>query len=250
MSSPALFVLGLLVGTLGTLIGAGGGFMLAPILLFLYPHDSPAVLTAISLTVVCANATTGSIAYARMKRIDYRAGLVFALAGLPGAVLGARLSQDLDHRRFDVILGIVLLVGAFVLLLRPSTEEGQVHWTRGRAVFGALLSCAVAFVASLVGVGGGVLHVPLLVRVLDFPPHVATATSHFVLAILSLAAVLEHLRAGSLGPALGRTVPLALGVIAGAPLGARLSTNISGKWILRGLALGMALLGLRLVLVR
>ena len=246
----SLVLLGLLVGSLGTLIGAGGGFMLAPILLFLYPHDSPAVLTAISLTVVCANATTGSIAYARMKRIDYRAGLVFALAGLPGAVLGAWLSQGLDHRRFDLILGVVLLLGAFVLLTGQTSDAHEVHWTRGRAVLGAVLSALVAFVSSLVGVGGGVLHVPLLVRVLDFPPHVATATSHFVLAILSLAAVLEHLRAGSLGPALGRTVPLAIGVIAGAPIGAKLSSKISGKWILRGLALGMALLGLRLLLLR
>ena len=247
MSPVGLVFLGLAIGALGTLIGAGGGFMLAPILLLLYPHESPAVLTAISLTVVCANATTGSIAYARMKRIDYRAGLVFALAGLPGAVLGASLSQGLDHRRFDVILGIVLIVGAFVLLVGRSDEGGEVHWTFRRALLGAVLSALVAFVASLVGVGGGVLHVPLLVRVLDFPAHVATATSHFVLAILSLAAVLEHARAGTLAPALDRIVPLGIGVIAGAPLGARLSSRISGKWILRGLALGMAALGLRLV---
>ena len=55
-------LLGVAVGALGTLIGAGGGFLLIPILLFLRPGDSAAVLTGISLLVVCANATAGSIA--------------------------------------------------------------------------------------------------------------------------------------------------------------------------------------------
>jgi len=61
-----LLPLGFAVGAFGTVIGAGGGFLLAPILLMLYPEASPETITSISLAAVCANATSGSVAYARM----------------------------------------------------------------------------------------------------------------------------------------------------------------------------------------
>ncbi len=73
----------------GTLIGAGGGFVLMPMLLLLHPDESPAKLTAISLAVVFFNALSGSVSYAMMRRIDYKSGLMFAAATIPGAIIGA-----------------------------------------------------------------------------------------------------------------------------------------------------------------
>ena len=64
-----LTLLGFVIGTYGTLIGAGGGFVLVPILLMLYPNESPEIITSISLAVVFFNAMSGSLAYSRMKRI-------------------------------------------------------------------------------------------------------------------------------------------------------------------------------------
>ena len=84
-----LCLLGFAVGVFGTLVGAGGGFILTPVLLLIYPQSTPALITAISLIVVFFNAGSGSLAYARQKRIDYRSGVVFALCTLPGSVLGA-----------------------------------------------------------------------------------------------------------------------------------------------------------------
>jgi uncharacterized membrane protein YfcA len=76
---------------------------------------------------------------------------------------------------------------------------------------------------------------------------VATATSHFVLAILSLTGVLVHLADGSLKAGLDRALPLSLGVLLGAPLGARASSRVQPILILRGLAIALALVGLRLL---
>ena len=78
-------VLGFAVGAFGTLIGVGGGWLLAPILVFLHPYEPAISLTAISLAVVCVNAASGSFAYARMGRVDFRAALAFSAAGLPGS---------------------------------------------------------------------------------------------------------------------------------------------------------------------
>jgi uncharacterized protein len=86
---PLFVLLGLGVGAYGTLIGAGGGFLLVPILIWLYPSARPELLASVSLAVVFFNAFSGSIAYGRLRRIDYRTGLIFPAAALPGAVLGA-----------------------------------------------------------------------------------------------------------------------------------------------------------------
>ena len=84
-----LVLLGPVIGAYGTLIGAGGGFVLVPILLLLYPSESPAKITAVSLAVVFANTPSGSLTYYRMRRVDYRSGALLALGTLPGAVIGA-----------------------------------------------------------------------------------------------------------------------------------------------------------------
>src|SRR5690554_3005168 len=73
---PGLVLVGLGVGVYGTIIGAGGGFLLVPLLLYLYPDLPPESVTALSLGVVFFNALSGTQAYARQRRIDYEAGLI------------------------------------------------------------------------------------------------------------------------------------------------------------------------------
>jgi hypothetical protein len=104
-TAALLVVIGLAVGALATLIGSGGGFILKPILLLMYPHDSAKTLRAISLAAVFFNATSGTGAYARQRRIDYRSGTVFALATLPGAIGGALVISVVSRTVFDEIMG-------------------------------------------------------------------------------------------------------------------------------------------------
>src|SRR5512143_28892 len=105
-----LGLIGLVVGAYGTLIGAGGGFVLMPILLLLYPNESPELLTAISLAVVFFNASSGTAAYARMKRVDYKSGIVFAIATIPGAILGAISTSYINRNLFNIVFGIIMMI--------------------------------------------------------------------------------------------------------------------------------------------
>lgn len=260
---PLAVALGAVVGMFGTLIGAGGGFLLLPVLVLAAPHSPPAVLAAVSLVVVFVNATAGSVAYARMRRIDVRSGLAFALAGIPGSIVGAAATRWLDRRMFDLTLGALLLLAAAVLLMRPApppastvptrtlTEsDGTVHRYRPKLGLGVFVSVAVGFLSSLMGIGGGILHVPLMVFALGFPVHVATATSHFVLACVALAGTATHAADGTLAAGASLALPLAAGALLGAPLGARFSNRIEGPWILRGLAIALTAVALRLLLAR
>jgi uncharacterized protein len=94
------------------------------------------------------------------------------------------------------------------------------------------------------------VHVPLLVSVLGFPTHVATATSHFVLAFMALTAVLTHVFQGTFshGAGLGRAAAISAGIVAGAQLGAYLSQRLSSTLIHRLLAFGLLALSVRLIL--
>jgi uncharacterized membrane protein YfcA len=268
--APLLLIpLGFVIGAFGTLIGAGGGFVLVPVLLFLYPDEQPATITSISLAVVFVNALSGSWAYARQRRIDYRTGVAFALATFPGAVLGALVVGSLSRGAFDVLFGAVLVALAGFVVLRTGGRTSQIASRRpgmttrvlvdANGVLyeysffqwqGLAISAGVGFLSSLLGIGGGIIHVPALVEFLNFPVHIATATSHFVLAAMALEGTAVHLATGELGPGagLGQALLLAVGVVPGAQLGARLSHHVKGGLIIRLLGVALFVVGLRLVL--
>jgi uncharacterized protein len=244
--------IGFLVGAYGTLVGAGGGSVLVPTLLFLLPNQSPASVTAISLAVVFFNAYSGSVAYMRMGRIDYRAGMMFTLASLPGAIVGVLLVHELPRALFDPLFGTILLAIGGMLVVSPlgsQSDDGSVSSTvPARAdLIGSVGSAYIAVLSSLLGIGGGIIHVPFLIRVLRMPPHTATATSHFVLTFMALTATVTHIVFGEFGSELLQTMSLAIGVMMGAPIGATLSTKLRGSLIVRLLALALCLVGARLL---
>jgi len=257
MIAPELLILiGLLVGTLGTLVGAGGGFIMIPVFLFLYPDIEPEKLTALSLIVIFFNALSGSFAYGRKKRIDYRSGLLFAIASVPGALLGATVIQGFDRHRFDPFFGFVIVLLATYLIVRSFRKNEsnsafdlshRFQLPREKLPLGILLSMGVGFISSLLGIGGGIVHVPLLVQVLGYPVHIATATSHYVMIFMTGAGSITHLINGDLAGRETEILCLAPGVIVGAQVGAKLSERVNGKWIIRILALALGIVGLRLL---
>lgn len=262
-----LALLGALVGVFGTLVGAGGGFVLTPVLLVLYPTASPTTITSISLVVVFFNALSGSIAYARQRRIDYRSGIAFAAATLPGSVLGVFVVAFSPRRLFDALMAVLLAALSVGLItarkdreapLRPqpgtprtiTDRQGQTYRYNVPIRRGVLYSLGVGFVSSFLGIGGGVIHVPLLVRTLGFPTHVATATSHFVLANMAAVGSVTHILTGGFagGVGLHRAVALSFGVVGGAQIGAWISQRIHQDVIQRLLAVALAALSVRLLI--
>ncbi len=246
-----LVTLGLLVGAYGTLIGVGGALVLVPALLFLYPDAAPLTLTAISLAVVLLNALGATFAYARQKRIDYRNGLIFAAGTIPGVILGIVTLGYVSRPTFALIFGLVMVAIAAVLSLRAepvSAIQGVDGSYRCNRPLGFGLSIGAGYLAGLLGIGGGIIHVPVMVYIMCFPTHIATATSSFILIFTAAAGGLFHLSQGSYGPDLGIVVWLAIGIIAGSQIGARLSKRLNGRVLIRLLALALVVTGLRLVL--
>jgi uncharacterized protein len=262
-----LLPFGFLIGGLGTLIGVGGGFIMMPVLLLVYPQASPETITSISLAVIFFNALSGSWAYSKMKRIDYKSGLVFAAATIPGAILGALTSNYIPRRLFNLFFGLLMIVAAVYMFMRRTArakgdvekgehittrtlveKNGTVHTYSFNARIGIVLSVFVGYLSSMLGIGGGIIHVPALIRLLNFPVHIATATSHFILVIMALTGTVVHIATGSFSQGgISQTILLAIGVLIGAQAGARLSQHVRGIWIIRGLAIALAFVGIRIL---
>jgi uncharacterized membrane protein YfcA len=254
------------IGIVGTLIGAGGGFLIVPLLVLLEPSWSTDQITAFSLAVVTANATMGAISYWWQGRVDPFAFPLYTLAAIPGSILGAFATEYVSRALFDPIFGgVLILIGVWLFVQPGRSEDGSntgsfvrvlVDRSGHRYVWsfepwiGFVGSTLVGFFSSVLGIGGGIIHVPLLATVLGFPAHVATATSHAVLAVTAGIATIVHVARGDYRSTWPLVLAAAAGAIAGAPIGARLSQFVPGAAILRVLATALAFVGIRLVFAR
>lgn len=243
-----LFLLGIAVGIIGTLLGVGGGFILVPIFLLIL-HYSPQHAIGTSLAVVFFNAVSGTTAYIRQHKIFYHAGVRFAVATIPGAFVGSYLASYFTNRTFHIAFGILLVVIAIIMYIRTRQKQAEKPFDKDIFVYnvplGVTLSFFVGFLSSILGIGGGIIHVPAMVYLLGFPTHIATATSQFVLGISALVGVSSHLLLGNV-----LTVPaltIGLGAVVGAQLGARLSLKVKSRPILIMFSLVMMFVGIRLI---
>ncbi|MEO8962059.1 MAG: sulfite exporter TauE/SafE family protein [Ginsengibacter sp.] len=267
-----LITLGFLIGTLGTLIGAGGGFILVPVLIIMRPDFSPETITAISMVIVACNAISGSVAYMYAKKVDYKAGIIFAICTIPGSILGVLTTKLIPRGVFDVVFGILMLGLAVLLLINGGKEHsnkkpvtaGPRGWITQRLTdrwgehyeyaynlrLGMLISVFVGYFSPLLGIGGGIIHVPAMTEWLLFPVHIATATSHFILAVMATVSVLVHLFQGNYdNPLITKMViGLAAGVIPGAQVGAYLSRRINEKVIIKALAISIGIVGIKILI--
>jgi len=253
--------IGLFAGTFGTMIGIGGGVIFVPAFL-LFLHLSPQQAVGTSLCAVFFNALSGSISYLRQKRVDIRAGWKFALATLPGAWLGAWLSRYFTSQILELVFALLLTAMAIFIFLRVEPHQkgkdeqrntrtlvdfrSEVFSYRPKEGTGIIISFFIGIISSLLGIGGGIIHVPTLIFLIGFPVHIATATSHFVLAISAFFGSVSHFFLGNILIVPAMVVSAA--AIPGAQLGAVLSRRAKNRLITRLLATALLLVGLRMLL--
>lgn len=247
-------LLGHAVGAFGTMIGAGGGFILVPILMALHPAFSSEQITAVSLLCVAINASSGSLSYLMQKKVHLKAAFIFIMAGLPGVWLGTTLTRAIPRERFQGIFGVSLVLISLFLLWRSSrtqhklSEEHQFSITNKQYFLGGLISIFVGVLASFLGIGGGIIHVPLLIHWIKFPVHLATGTSHLILAVTAIAAVATHYFHSDYPQDVFFMWPLGIGMLVGAQIGAKYSSKLKGAFILKALYFAVLLVGVRLII--
>ncbi|MCH8109881.1 MAG: sulfite exporter TauE/SafE family protein [Chloroflexi bacterium] len=264
-----LILLGFGTGVYGVLVGAGGGFILGPILLIFFGMDKENV-AGTTLALVAVNSISGSIPYLRMGLIDKRSGLLFVIAAIPGTIYGVFALSAINAGAFRILFGGLLLALAAFLMVRPqvtrriyqdtkastiglvqtrriNASNGQSYEYRVNEGWMTLFNLPLGFISSFFGVGGGFLRTPILVYGFNFPVQVAVATSIFTLAFITTIGAVTHALMGHVDwfPTF---VWAGIGLVAGGQVGARLAGKLKGVWILRLLMVIVLVLGIRLVI--
>ncbi|MCC6236004.1 MAG: sulfite exporter TauE/SafE family protein [Dehalococcoidia bacterium] len=260
LEASLLLLVGFLVGAYAAAIGAGGGFLITPLLLLRYPSALPVEVTAASLTVVAISAGVSSALGAIGKRIDYGVTALLAVSTVPTALLGAALTDLVPRTLFALGIAVLLLALAVYLTLRPRalfvtpvrrgwrrefTERGDTYVYTvpvARAVLGA---AGAAFVSALSGIGGGPFHVPVATRIARIPHRLAVPSVQVTILTLSVVVVAFHLVAGHAGPPMADVPWLGVGAVLGNPVGQWVGRRLGEGPLTRALAAGLVLISLR-----
>lgn len=263
-------LLGVGSGAYGVLVGAGGGFILSPMLLLLFDSDEPEMVAGTVLAAIAINSVLVALRYIRMKVVDYRSALLFAGAAAPGAVVGAFGVGAVAPEVFRTLFGALLILLAMQLAFRPNivrilrigqsrrrismpvskrhiiTATGQEYRYEFNETLATSFNVVLGFISSFFGIGGGFLRTPILVLAFGFPVRIAAASSVFALAIYGAAGALAHGYLGhiELFPTL---LFVGVGLAVGGQIGAMLSGRIGGIWIMRMLLVVVLVLGIRLI---
>lgn len=256
-----LVAIGWVVGVYSTALGAGGAFLLTPLLLIRYPDTPPEYIATAGLAIVAVSSGLNALQSLRTGRLDPRVvGLLTAVV-VPSAAAGAAMTAFIPRREFALAFSALLLAtAAFVLWPQPqriatSPPRGWRRLVQDRRgdryiytfppVRSAIIAAGAGFLSSMAGIGGGPLYTPLEIRVMRMPVAIAVPTAHVVITALALSGLTLHLASGHVGAPLLDAPWLAAGMLAGNPLGQRLHRRLNNVVAIRLLAAGMLVVAAR-----
>jgi uncharacterized membrane protein YfcA len=256
-------VAGFFIGIVASMTGVGGGIFIVPLLTGLFGFI-PQHAVGTSLMTIIFTAAAAAYSYAKQKRIFYRTGLLLTITTVPGAYAGAYLTTVVSPSLLGLIFGAFLFVMSLRMIIQgsqndgdpgggnppgavmdgerrpehpvarilpPRTSDAELVGSRKKIALGLSLSFFAGLASGFLGIGGGVLGVPIMTLVMGVPMHYATATSMFTMIWTSLAGVAKHALAHHVH--VQKAALLALGTIFGAQLGASLSRRVSGTSLRR-----------------
>ncbi|MEM2114167.1 MAG: sulfite exporter TauE/SafE family protein [Candidatus Caldarchaeum sp.] len=227
LSSALLVVLAFFASVVGALVGAGGGFVFTPILILMGYPPKEAVST--SLVMVLFNSLSASISHYRIGRLNVGKTLLLGVGTLPGTIAGYFILSSLNLIMFRLFFSLFILIVSTYLLLKTilsEEEHDKASSDKPDLIKAYLLAPVVGMLASLFGIGGGVLMVPTLIY-LAVPTHTATAMSMFVNMFSSSFALLSL--SSNNPPALTTLVLMAFSGVAGGQVGVIVNRRLSGR---------------------
>lgn len=230
LAAPLAILIGWSLGALG-----GGGSILALPALVYGAGQEPRAASATSLILVAISAAIALVPHARAGRVQRRAGLVFATAGAPLALLGGRLTHELDPDLLLVLFAPVMAAAAFAMLSSraPARERDRARRLPGCAAV-AIVGAFVGLLTGMFGVGGGFIIVPALVLALDVAMPLAIGTSLLVILVNALVALTTRLHADTVEWPV--VIPFVLAALVGVAIGTRTSARLAPDRLRRGFA--------------
>jgi len=217
---------------IGSMLGIGGGFLIVPALVLLgLPIQEAA---ALSLIAIAATSTSSSIIYLPKGMVNLKAAIILELFTVGGAIIGPRIALALRGEILQVLFGFILLYVSY-RMLRGGKRVGEGAFARRRN----LLSWAIAFIGSflagvmagMLGIGGGIIKVPILHLLLGMSMKISVATSHFMIMFTAITSSIVYLLSGLFNGEMA--VAGAVGAIVGSQIGGRIALRIKAEHLRR-----------------
>jgi uncharacterized protein len=272
MTVAALLTLALVgfgVGFLAGLVGIGGGVLIVPFLYFFYANSGwsgvifpeamhATVAHATSLFIIVPTALVGTLTYARAGLVAWRAVLPIAIFSALSAASGALLAARVPQQMLKLGFGVFLLFTAVQLVRKRAVKEDAAPGPRVTLPLAAATGVLVGVLSALLGVGGGLVAIPLLLYVVRIDVEQVAATSLAIVVVAATAGTITYMSSGtgaadlpdgSLGFVhVAAALPMLPGAMLAARWGAKLNQRLDARRLRVTFALLFTLLGARLFL--
>lgn len=262
-----LLIGGLLAGTIGSLVGLGGGIIIVPLLLALGEISlleiSPQIAVGTSMITVVFTGLASTLAYMKLKRVDYQSSFYLFIGSGPGGIAGSWINRYVNNDSFSLYFGIFIIFIAIILTLKNKREpvikfnktgiQRTFTTTDGKTYTYVLnlqtaipITFIVGFISGIFGVGGGSLLVPALILLFSFPSHIAIPTSMLIVFLSSIVSTITHISLGNVNWLFA--LILIPGAWFGGKLGAYINSKLSSNMVIKILRLVLVVIGIRMIL--
>lgn len=191
LNEALIFSITLVAGSLGSTLGLGGGFFIIPasvLILGLPMHEA----VSLSLASISGIAFSSFLTYAKNRLIDFKLGVSLELFTVLGAIIGSTLAIRLSNKFLEVLFGMTLMYVAFRMIRAPAKRKEYELFKGKKFLFACFSSLLAGLIASMIGIGGGVLKVPIMNLILNVPIRIAMGTSEFMITITSFTATVNY----------------------------------------------------------
>ncbi len=240
--------LGVVVGIWSGAMGVGGGIIVIPILV-LGLHMAQKRAQATSLVMVALAAVSGAIAYSMASRVAWPPVLVMVLGGFAGAFVGSSLVKRIPERPLQMLFGAFIIVVAVRLLFDHTPHVDSMHALPAMSVVPIMAylatGLAMGVLSSLLGIGGGIIVIPILVTLFGYSQQLASGTSLAVMLPIALVGAYRQTKPGYTDWPMG--LRLGVGAVVGAYAGARVALMLPGEFLRYLFAIMMILIGARML---
>ena len=245
-----IFLAAVVAGTFGAMLGLGGGVIVIPVLTIFFKVPMKEAIAASIVTVV-ATSTSAAVAYVEKHYVNIRLGMLLEMGTTIGAVIGGYTVAYMSPTSLRWLFTVLLMYTAYNMAHKAKTERPSVsngvyielpdnatedefkeHVNNGCTPYkikniaaGLSASLGAGMVSGLLGIGGGIIKVPVMRLAMGVPMRVAIATSNFMIGVTAATSALIYYSKGMINPVI--TAPSAFGVLIGAQIGTKLVKRIN-----------------------
>lgn len=248
-----IFLIALIAGIFGAVMGLGGGMIVTPALTMLFGVDIKYAIGA-SVIAVIATSSGSAAAYTRDKITNIRAGMFLETATTTGAVAGALLVGMISPEVLHIIFGILLLYSAIMMIKKKNVEipkniemsktaerfklggkyydkalKKEVEYNVDNVYGGLSIMFGAGILSGMLGIGSGAFKVMAMDLFMKLPMKVSSATSNFMMGVTAAASAGIYFFRGNIDPKIAG--PVAVGVLIGSTIGARIMQKMKSTTI-------------------